>query len=44
MYRDTKLAYKNISFEREAYQNQNDLDYLSNRKHYSWIKYVVERK
>ena len=37
MYRDTKLAYKNISFEREAYQNQNDLDYLSNRKHYSWL-------
>lgn len=33
MYRDTKLAYKNISFEREAYQNQSNLDYLSNRKH-----------
>ena len=44
IYRNTKLAYRNISFEREAYQNQNDLDYLSNRIHYSWIKYVVERK
>ena len=37
IYKNTKLAYKNISFEREAYQNQNDLDYLSNRKHYSWL-------
>ena len=36
----TKLAYKNISFEREAYQNQDDLDYLSNRKHYSWFSYI----
>ena len=40
MYRDTKLAYKNISFEREAYQNQGDLDYLSNRKHYNWFSYI----
>ena len=40
MYRDTKLAYKNISFEREAYQNQSNLDYLSNRKHYSWFSYI----
>lgn len=40
MYRDTKLAYKNISFEREAYQNQNDLDYLSSRKHYNQFSYI----
>ena len=40
MYRDTKLAYKNISFEREAYQNQYNLDYLNNRKHYSWFSYI----
>lgn len=31
-------AYKNISFEREAYDNQYDSDYLKNRKHYSWFK------
>lgn len=37
-------AYRNISFEREAYNNQYNLNYLNNRKHYSWIKYVVERK
>ena len=41
IYRNTKLAYRNISFEREAYQNQNDLDYLSNRKHYSWFNYLI---
>ena len=31
-------AYRNISFEREAYSNQNNLDYLKTRKHYGWIK------
>ena len=40
IYRDTKLAYKNISFEREAYQNQSNLDYLSNRKHYNQFNYI----
>lgn len=37
-------AYRNLSFEREAYNNQYNLNYLNNRKHYSWIKYVVKRK
>ena len=40
IYRNTKLAYKNIPFEREAYQNQYNLDYLSNRKHYNWLNYL----
>ena len=31
-------AYRNISFEREAYGNQYNLNYLKERKHYSWIK------
>lgn len=39
-YRNTKLAYRNISFEKEAYQNQYNLDYLSNRKHYNWFNYL----
>lgn len=38
IYRDTWMAYKNISFEREAYYNQSDLSYLNTRKHYSWFK------
>ena len=40
IYRNTKLAYRNISFEREAYQNQYNLDYLSHRRHYSWFSYI----
>lgn len=32
-------AYKNISFEREAYSNQNDLNYLKKRKPYCFISY-----
>ena len=44
MYRDTKLAYKNISFEREAYQNQSNLDYLSNRKHYNWLSKLTNER
>ncbi len=30
-------AYANIVFEREAYQKERDLDYLSKRKFWSWI-------
>lgn len=33
-------AYRNISFEREAYENQRNLDYLKNRRHYAWRKYL----
>ena len=40
-YRNSMTAYKNISFEREAYQNQNDLVYLDIRKHYAWTKYII---
>ena len=32
-------AYKNISFEREAYANDSNIDYVKNRKLYSWVKY-----
>jgi hypothetical protein len=33
-------AYYLISFEKEAYQFDNDGRYLMKRKHYSWIKYL----
>ena len=39
-YRNTITAYKNISFEREAYSHQGELDYLDKRKPYSFVKYV----
>ena len=34
------VAYKNISFEKEAYENENDLQYLEKRSLWSFIKYV----
>lgn len=40
IYRNRMTAYKNISFEREAYTHQNDMSYIENRMHYSWIKYL----
>jgi len=33
-------AYRSISFEREAYANQRNLQYLENRPMYAWRKYV----
>ncbi len=39
-YRNSQLAYRNISFEREAYYNEDDLYYLKNRKPWSFIKYL----
>jgi hypothetical protein len=32
-------AYRNISFEREAYGNQADVDYLKHRRHYASYRY-----
>lgn len=31
-------AYRKISFEKEAYNNENDETYLTKRKHYHWLK------
>lgn len=31
-------GYRNISFEREAYGNEDNLNYLKTRKHYAWLK------
>ena len=32
-------AYRNISFEQEAYTNERNLDYPKTRKRYNWLKY-----
>ena len=42
-YRSGTLAYYNILFEREAYANDVDLNYLSNRKAWSWLRYSGEK-
>ena len=34
----TDTAYRNISFEKEAYKNQNDLEYFKHRKRWNWIR------
>lgn len=39
-YRDTKKAYRNISFEREAYSNQSNETYLNTRKLFAFIHYL----
>lgn len=39
-YGNLHTAYKNISFEREAYTQENDLYYLDSRKRYSWMNYL----
>ena len=39
-YKKHYLAYLHISFEREAYQNQGNLDYLKNRGFWAFLKYL----
>jgi len=34
------MSYRNISFEKEAYSNDQDLDYLKKRKSYSSLDYL----
>lgn len=40
-HRDFFKAYTNIRFEQEAYQNQADKEYLSNRERWAWTKYSL---
>ncbi len=44
IYFDAYKAYKNISFEREAYHNEADLNYLSGRSRFVFIKYLWAEK
>lgn len=39
-FRNSHMAYRNISFEREAYQNQEDMHYLKSRERLAFIKYI----
>jgi hypothetical protein len=39
-YRNRELAYRNISFEREAYTNETNLDYLKSRSLLRFAKYL----
>lgn len=39
-YKNANLAYRNISFEREAYANEQHLDYLKMRPFLSFLSYL----
>ncbi|WDF55525.1 hypothetical protein [Mucilaginibacter sp. KACC 22063] len=39
-YKSHHEAYMNICFEREAYANEHDKDYLNTRRLWKWCRYV----
>nr|WP_256935217.1 hypothetical protein [Olleya sp. HaHaR_3_96] len=43
-YKNGFLAYKNISFEREAYCNDANLDYLKSRPFMRFLKYLSKHE
>jgi len=42
-YKNVKKGYRNISFEREAYTNSNNKNYLKTRKLFSFLKYLRQK-
>ena len=42
-YKNWNVAYRAISFEREAYQHQTNMNYLKTRKIWSFWKYIKVR-
>ncbi|RQP14186.1 MAG: hypothetical protein EAS48_02170 [Chryseobacterium sp.] len=38
--RNAYQAYRTISFEREAFEHENDLGYLKKRRFWSFVKYL----
>lgn len=39
-HRDRHKAYLALSHEKEAFNNDEDLDYLGRRKAYAWMRYL----
>ena len=39
LYVDSKKAYYEIAFEKEARSNEKNLEYIPNRKHFAWLSY-----
>ncbi len=42
-YGDFTTGYRAISFEREAYANEHNLNYLQERTRYSFLKYLIKK-
>jgi len=43
-FKGAKQAYRDISFEREAYQHDTDMDYIKTRKRFAFTRYIREKK
>lgn len=43
VYGDGHEAYRNVSFEREAYEWQDRESYISCRKRYAWVRYIIKK-
>jgi len=39
-----KMAYMSVSFEREAYRNDENSEYLTGRKRLAWLAYLRQEK
>lgn len=39
-FKNKDLAYRNISFEKEAYANEGNLEYLKQRPFWRFLKYI----
>tara|TARA_R110002049_G_scaffold71370_1_gene183903 strand:- start:68437 stop:68631 length:195 start_codon:yes stop_codon:yes gene_type:complete len=39
-YKKWEIAYQNISFEREAFANESNLNYLKQRSFWQFLKYL----
>lgn len=42
IYFSPTKAYRNISFEREAYDNELNFQYIETRKRYTWLKRLIK--
>ena len=43
IYLNFDEAYKNISFEQEAYDHEAEHGYLNVRKHFAWMRYLTKK-
>ena len=43
VFRNRYKAYRSLSMEAEAYINQNNLQYLENRRRFAWVKYLFTK-
>lgn len=39
-FKDRNLAYRNISFEKECYRHESDLNYIKSRKIWGFLNYL----